>query len=84
LTPDSELYGGGVIIEGSRVTGSFQKCNIKSLKRDGDTVHLIASCSTGVMVSDLQIMIKREGDNRITFSPAGPVDTTSSYVRCRL
>ena len=57
LTPDSELYGGGVIIEGNRVTGSFQKCNIKSLKRDGDTVHLIASCSTGVMVSDLQIMI---------------------------
>jgi len=84
LTPDSELYGGGVIIEGDRVTGSFQKCNIKSLKRDGDTVHLIASCSTGIMAQELQIMIKREGDNQITFSRAGPVDTTSSYVRCRL
>jgi len=53
----------GVIIEGNRVTGSFQKCNIKSLKRGGNIVDLIASCSTGVMVSDLQIMIKREGDN---------------------
>ena len=84
FTPDSELYGGGLIIEGNRVTGSFQKCNIKSLKRDGDTVHLVASCSTGVMVSDLQIMIKRVGYNQITLSPAGPLDTASSYVRCSL
>jgi hypothetical protein len=35
LAPDSELYGGGLIIEGNRVIGSFQKCNIKSLKREG-------------------------------------------------
>lgn len=84
FTPDSELYGGGLIIEGNRVAGSFQKCNIKSLKSDGDTVHLIASCSTGVMVSDLQIVIKREGNNQITLRPAGPVDSTSSYVRCPL
>jgi hypothetical protein len=61
LAPDSELYGGGLIIEGNRVIGSFQKCNIKSLKREGETVHLIASCSTGVMVSDLQVTIKRVG-----------------------
>jgi len=84
FTPDSELYGGGLIIEGNRVTGSFQKCSIKSLKDDGATVHLIASCSTGVMVSDLKIVIKREGNNQITLSPAGPVDSTSSYVRCPL
>jgi hypothetical protein len=84
LAPDSELYGGGLIIEGNRVIGSFQKCNIKSLKREGETVHLIASCSTGVMVSDLQVTIKRVGDNQMTLSPAGPVDTTSSYVRCPL
>jgi hypothetical protein len=84
FTPDSELYGGGLIIEGDRVIGSFQKCTVKSLKRDGSTVHLIASCSTGVMVSDVQIMIKREGADQITLTPAGPVDSTSHYVRCPL
>jgi hypothetical protein len=84
LAPDSELYGGGLIVEGNRVTGSFQKCNIKSLKREGETVHLIASCSTGVMISDLQVTITILGDNQISLSPAGPVDTTSFYVRCPL
>jgi hypothetical protein len=84
FTHESELYGGGLIIEGNRVTGSFQKCNIKSLERDEDTAHLIASCSTGVMVSDLQVIVKRVGDNQISLSPVGPVETAISYVRCPL
>src|SRR5262245_46053571 len=49
---DAELYGGGLIIEGKRVTGSFQKCTIKSMHDEGAEIHLIASCSTGVMVQD--------------------------------
>ncbi len=84
FTPDSELYGGGLIVEGNRATGTFQKCNIKSMKDDGANVHLIAACSTGVMISDLQFTVKVIGDNQITLSSAGPVNTETTYVRCPL
>jgi len=84
FTPDSELYGGGFIVEGNRATGTFQKCNIKSMKDDGANIHLIAACSTGVMVSDLQFTVKFVGDNQITLSSAGPVNTETPYVRCPL
>jgi hypothetical protein len=82
FTPESELYGGGFIVEGNRATGTFQKCNIKSMKDDGANIHLIAACSTGVMVSDLQFTVKIVGDNQITLSSTGPVNTETSYVRC--
>src|SRR5262245_15249670 len=66
LTPDAELYGGGLIVEGTRATGAFQKCNIKSMKNEGADVHLIAACSDGVMVSDFRFTVKVVGKNRIT------------------
>src|SRR5262245_33245014 len=84
FTPDAELYGGGFIVEGNRATGTFQKCNIKSLKNDGANVHLVAACSDGVMVQDLQFTVKRVGDNQITVSSAGPVAMENPYVRCPL
>jgi hypothetical protein len=83
FAPDAELYGGGFIVEGNRATGTFQKCNIKSMKSEGANVHLIAACSDGVMVSDLQFNVKVVGDDRITVSSTGPVNMENSYVRCR-
>src|SRR5215470_1290450 len=50
FAPNAELYGSGVLIEGKEATGSFQKCRIKSTRVDGKFLHLVASCSTGVMV----------------------------------
>jgi hypothetical protein len=73
----------GFIVEGNRAAGTFQKCNIKSMKSEGANVHLIAACSDGVMVSDLQINVKVVGDDRITVSSTGPVNMENSYVRCR-
>jgi hypothetical protein len=84
FAPDAELYGGGFIVEGNRATGTFQKCNIKSMKNDGANVHLIAACSDGVMVSDLQFTVKHVGANQITVSSAGPVNMENPYVRCPL
>jgi hypothetical protein len=54
------------------------------MKDDGANVHLIAACSTGIMVSDLQFTVKFVGDNQITLSSAGPVNTETPYVRCPL
>ena len=82
FTPDAELYGGGFLVEGGRATGTFQKCNIKSMKDEGTDVHLIAACSTGVEVSDLQFNVKVVGHDKITVSSSGSVNITTPYVRC--
>jgi len=84
LTPDAELYGGGLIVEGSRVTGTFQNCRIKSRKDDGANFHFVAACSTGVMVSELQVTAELVGDDKMTLSVAGPVSIETTYVRCSL
>src|SRR5580704_6260497 len=63
---DAELFGGGLIIEGKRVTGTFQKCSIKSMKDEGADVRIVAACSTGVMVSDVQLTVKIVGNGQIT------------------
>ena len=84
FTADSELYGGGLIIEGKRASGPFQKCDIRSMIDDGANVRLIASCSTGVMASDTQATIKVIGKDQITFSLAGPVNTDTPLVRCSM
>ena len=82
FAPDAELYGGGFLVDGSRATGTFQKCNIKSMKNDGAEVHLIASCSTGVEISNLTFTVKAVGHDQITVSSNGAVDITTPYVRC--
>ena len=84
FTPDAELYGSGLLVEGDRVSGTLQKCKIKSMKREGGDIHLVAACSTGVMVSDFQFTVKVTGDDRITVSQAGPVSMETPYVRCPL
>src|SRR5262245_33328273 len=84
FTPDAELYGGGFIVEGKRASGTFQKCNIKSMEDDAANVHLIAACSDGVMVSTLKFTVKLVGDNQITLSSTGPVNMENPYVRCPL
>jgi hypothetical protein len=84
FTPDAELYGGGLIVEGNQATGTFQKCKIKSMRNEGADVQLIAACSDGVVVSDFRFTVKVTGDNRITLSSAGPVAMETPYVRCPL
>jgi hypothetical protein len=84
FAPDAELYGGGFLVEGNRATGTFQKCSIKSMKDDGTDVNLLASCSTGVEVSNLRFTVKVVGHDQITVSSNGAVNITTPYVRCPL
>ena len=84
LTPNSELYGGGLIVEGNRASGAFQKCNIKSMHDDGKNVHLIAACSDGVMVQELRFDIKVIDHNRISLSSGGSVSGETHLTRCSM
>jgi hypothetical protein len=82
--PDADLHAGGLIVEGRRITGTFQKCTVKSSHDDGSNVKVIASCSDGVSVSDVAFDVKISGENNITLSSKEPVPVEMPYVRCLL
>jgi hypothetical protein len=82
--PDADLHAGGLIVQGKQVSGTFQKCTIKSLHDDGSNVKVIAACSDGVSVSDVSYDVKFSGENNITLSSKQPVPVEMLYVRCSL
>ena len=81
---DADLHAGGLIVQGRRITGTFQKCTVKSLHDDGTNMKVIASCSDGVSVSDVAFDVKISGENNITLSSKEPVPVEMSYVRCSM
>jgi hypothetical protein len=81
---DADLHAGGLIVQGKQITGTFQKCTVKSLHDDGANVQVIASCSDGVAVSDVPFDVKISGENSITLSSKKPVPVEMPYVRCSM
>ena len=81
---DADLHAGGLIVEGKQITGTFQKCTVKSLHDDGPNVRVIASCSDGIAFSDVAFDVKISGENRITLSSQKPVPVEMEYARCSM
>src|SRR6516165_10065400 len=80
---DADLNAGGLIIQGKQITGTMQKCTIKSLHDDGSDLKVIAACSDGVVVSDRAYDVKIS-ENNLTLSSKKPVPVEMQYVRCQL
>ena len=81
---DADVYAGGLIVQGKQVTGTFQKCRVKSLHDDGPNLRVIASCSDGVAFSDVAFDLKFSGENSMTLSSKEPVAVEMPYVRCSM
>jgi hypothetical protein len=81
---DADFNAGGLIVEGKKITGTFQKCTVKSFREDGPNMKVIASCSDGVAFSDTAFDLKFTGDNAITLSQKEPVAMEMPYVRCSM
>ena len=81
---DADLHAGGLIVQGRQITGTFQKCTVKSFHDDGSNMKVIASCSDGVSVSDVPFDVKISGENRMPLSSKEPVPVEMSYVRCSM
>jgi hypothetical protein len=81
---DADLNAGGLIVQGKQITGTFQKCTVKSLHDDGPNLRVIAACSDGVAVSDVAFDVKISGENKITLSSKEPVPVEMPYVRCSM
>jgi len=79
---DADLHAGGLIVQGRQVTGTFEKCTVKSLRDDGPNMRIIASCSDGVSISEMAFDLTFSGENNITLSSKEPVPVQMPYVRC--
>jgi hypothetical protein len=79
---DADLHAGGLIVQGKQITGTFQKCTVKSLRDEGPDKRVVAACSDGVAISDMTFDVKITGENKITLSSKVPVPIETTYVRC--
>jgi hypothetical protein len=82
FTPFSQQHGGGFIVEADRLRGKFASCKIKTRKEDGQTVNIIAGCTTDIMLSNVQFSLKVLDPNKISRTFPGMEDMEISYYRC--
>jgi hypothetical protein len=82
FTVRSDQHGGGFIVEADRLRGKFARCKIKTKKEDGDTVNIIAGCTTDIMLSNVQFSLKMLEPNKISRIFPGIEGTAISYHRC--
>ena len=82
---DSDQYGGGFILEGDKVRGQMQTCNIKVRKEDGSAIHILAACATDIMASNVQLSARIIDDNTILrIFPGMSDDLSIHYSRCSM
>ncbi len=83
--PGSDEFGGGFILEGNRVRGQMQTCNIKARKEDGNAVHMLAACANDIIASNVQISARIVDENTIIrFFPGMPEELGIHYSRCSM
>ncbi len=82
IRKDSDMYGSGFIIDGKRIKGRMATCNIRSTKEDGSVIHLMTSCATDVMLSNVQFSVKVEDENTISRIFPGLEGMELRYSRC--
>jgi hypothetical protein len=79
---NSGLFGSGFVVEANRIIGPDMRCTIKTAKESGPMLHVLASCATDVMLSNVQFSAKIVDDNRITRVFPGIEGMEIDYVRC--
>jgi len=80
---DSDIYGGGFIVEGNVIRGKIARCTIKSRKSDGNALHLLTTCSTDVMLSNNPFDVVFKDDNTLSRVFHGDSDMSETYYRCK-
>jgi hypothetical protein len=67
MTRNSDVYGGGFIVQGNDLRGQARTCKITSRKEEDGVLNLIAMCSTEIAVlGTQQLSVRIDGDDRLT------------------
>jgi hypothetical protein len=84
FAPMSEVHGGGFIAEPNRLVGRTANCAIKARKDDGQTVNIIASCATDIMLSPVQFQLNVVDQDKVRQLFPGMEDMEIFYYRCQI
>ena len=84
FTNFSGVYGGGFIVEASRLRGKLENCLIKSRKESDQTINLVVACAKGIMLSNVQFFLKVLDDNTISREFPGMEGMEVTYHRCQI
>jgi hypothetical protein len=84
FAPMSEVHGGGFIAEQNRLVGRAAKCTIKARKDDGQTVNIVASCATDIMLSSVQFQLNVVNQDKVRRLFPGMEDMEIFYYRCQI
>jgi hypothetical protein len=84
FAPMSEMHGGGFFVEQNQIVGRTAKCSIKAKKDDGQTVNIVASCATDIMLSSVQFELNVISQDKIKRLFPGMEDMEIFYYRCQL
>jgi len=79
---DSELVGGGLIIQGKEIQGTGASCRIKTTKEDGDVTRMVLACATIIMHSDQQFSVRRVNADEILRLFPNMEGMETKYYRC--
>ncbi len=82
LAEAADLYGSGFVVEGRKIRGRAATCDIKTMKEDGSTVHLLAACATDIMLSNVQFTLKVIDQDRLMRLFPGMPEIQMRYERC--
>jgi hypothetical protein len=82
FSDNSDVYGGGFIIEDDQITGKFAHCRIKARKDDGKTINLVAACASDIMLQSVQFSLKEADANNVIRMFPGMEGMEIRYTRC--
>src|SRR4029079_1724086 len=82
FTDMSDVYGGGLILEGDQITGKFARCRIKTRKDDGKTINLVAACASDIMLQSVQFSLREADANNVIRMFPGMDGMEIKYARC--
>ena len=78
----SDLYGSGFIVDGKKIVGKSGRCTIDTMKDDGSTINLLASCASEIMYQNIQFSLKITTADAIVRMFPGLPDIAISFYRC--
>lgn len=82
FTQMADLYGSGFIVDSDSLRGKAARCSVKSRRETPEALHILASCSSDIMLSNVQFSMKFIDNNSLTrFFPDIP-GMELTYYRC--
>jgi hypothetical protein len=79
---NADIHGSGFIIEGQRVRGRTVTCKVLRTKTEQELVHMVASCATDVMLSNVQLSVRVLEQDKVNRVFPGLEDMEMPFYRC--